>query len=336
MIDADIEQCFEGGWTDGLPVIPPYARLVDPMVERMGWKPTEVAGEIKTLELEVRAEQLGAAAVMAGCKLEYGPLLRAVADALLDPQFNLSGVEVTTGGAATLVIVSGPVVERLAFDHETNAAGANARANATVGRFAAMVRYFCGRMGGALEAHGTIGHPGRLSFCIAEHPETTWQPFHTQFGLPANASCATVMAAEGVNSVNNHYGMTGEAILETIADCIGQFGSTNYYWRGGGYLVILPPEHLSLVSADYTREQARRYLFEHAVRPTDELLRLGRLPPEPMARAEVQRGTLRSPVTTEDAITFIESGKAGGKFSGVIPGWVANRTVVRQIANLDA
>jgi hypothetical protein len=62
---------------------------------------------------------------------------------------------------------------------------ANNRANATVGRFAQMVRYFCGRGGGSLESHGTMGHPGRLGFCVAEHPDTVLAPFHTQFGLPA-------------------------------------------------------------------------------------------------------------------------------------------------------
>jgi hypothetical protein len=330
-LEEDIERCFEGGWSDGLPVVPPYARLVDPMVEQMGWHPTEVVGRLDSLGIEVRAEQLGAAAVMAGCKLAYAPVLRALAEALLDAQFNLGGVEVTTGGAAALVIVSGPAVARHEFEHEANALGSNARANATVGRFAAMVRYFCGRMGGALDAHGTIGHPGRLSFCIAEHPSTRWEPFHTQLGLPARASAVTIMATEGPNSVNNHYAMSGEAILETIADCIAQLGSTNYYWRGGGYLVVLPPEHLTLVARDYTRAGARSFLYERARRSTDELLRLGRLPVEPMASAEVVRGTLRSPVVDEAAITFIESGKEGGKFSAVIPGWVANRTTIKRI-----
>lgn len=331
-LEEDIERCFEGGWTDGLPVIPPYARLVDPMVERMGWKPTEVVGEIAELDVEVRAEHLGAAAVMAGCKLEYAPVLRAVSEALLEPRFNLSGVEVTTGGASTLVIVSGPVVAQLGFEHEANALGANARANATVGRFAAMVRYFCGRMGGALEAHGTIGHPGRLSFCIAEHPMTTWPPFHTQVELPPGGSAVTLMATEGPNSVNNHYGETGESILETIADCIGQLGSTNYYWRGGGYVVVLAPEHMTLVSRDFTREAARRYLYEHAVRATDELTRVGRLPArDPMASAKVVPGLPRSPVEDERDITFLESGKPGGKFSAVIPGWVANRTTAKPV-----
>ena len=78
----DIERCFEGGWSDGLPVIPPYGTLVDRMLGEMGWKPSEVVGRIKAQNIEIRAEHLAATAVMAGCKFEYGRLLRALSLAL--------------------------------------------------------------------------------------------------------------------------------------------------------------------------------------------------------------------------------------------------------------
>jgi hypothetical protein len=152
----DIEKCMESGWTDGLPVIPPYGSLVDPMLEALGWQASEVVGEIPDQSIKVRAEQVAATAVMAGCKLEYAPVLRALALAILDRRFNVSGVEVTTGGASVLVIVSGPVVAALGFEHEANALGANRRINATVGRFAQMMRLFCGKGGGVLQSHGTV------------------------------------------------------------------------------------------------------------------------------------------------------------------------------------
>ena len=96
----DIEKCMENGWTDGLPVIPPYGSLVDPMLAALGWKAMDVGGGIAAQNIKVRAEQVAATAVMAGCKPEYGPVLRALAQAILDPRFNVSGVEVTTGGAS--------------------------------------------------------------------------------------------------------------------------------------------------------------------------------------------------------------------------------------------
>ena len=104
----DIERCFQGGWSDGLPVIPPYGTLVDRMLDEMGWSATEVIGTLPEQFIDIRAEHLAAAAVMAGCKFEYGRLLRALSLACVDPNFNISPVQVTTGGVGVLVMVSGP------------------------------------------------------------------------------------------------------------------------------------------------------------------------------------------------------------------------------------
>ncbi len=322
----DMEACFERSWSDGLPVVPPYGSLVSAMLEAIGWDATEVIGLIPAQSIEIRAEHLAAAAVMAGCKTDYGPVIRAVAEALVDPAFNVSGVEVTTGGVAALVIVSGPIVEELGFEYGSNALGANCRANATVGRFAQMARYFCGRGGGALGSYGTMGHPGRLSFCIAERPDRRWPSFHTQLGLPEDVSAVALMAAEGPNSVNNHYGDSPEAVLDTIADCLAHNGATNYYWHYGCSLVVIGPAHAELIAASYTREQARRYLFEAARRPTDDLRTLGRLPSEPRAKSKVEPGSMRSPFDHEEQIHLIECGADGGRFSAVSPGGSATTT----------
>lgn len=324
----DIENCMTNGWSDGLPVIPPYGSLVDAMLAAMGWEASAVVGEIPDQKIKVRAEQAAATAVMAGCLTDYGPLLRELTLAILDPLFNVGGVEVTTGGASILVIVSGPVVERMGFEHEANALGANRRANATVGRFAQMMRYFCGRGGGVLKSHGTIGHPGRYSFCIAEHPTTVWEPFHTQFGLPAAASAVTIMATEGPNSCNNHYGSTGAEILDTIGDCMLHFGQTAWYYRSGGFVVAIAPDHMELVRGKFTREQAREYLYEHARRSTDDLRRVGRIASSPIAYAEVEWGSPRSPLKNPQQLSFIECGAPGGRFSAVIPRWVGSQHAI--------
>jgi hypothetical protein len=326
----DIENCFAGGWSDGLPVVPPYGTLVDAMLEAMGWGPTEIVGSIEEQRIDIRAEHLAAAAVMAGCKTDYGPLLRALAQALVDPGFNLGPVEVTTGGVAALVVVSGPAVERYGFEHQSNALGANNRANATVGRFAQMVRYFCGRGGGTSHSHGTMGHPGRLSYCIAEHPQTEWGPFHTQFGFDAGASVVSIMSAEGPNSVNNHYAESGELVLETIADTLRHFGSTNFYYHTGRYIVVVCPDHMDLIAPEFSRDEARHYLYVNGRRPTRELSRVGRIHRQHADRQfdDVVMDEDRSVVRGEERISFVEAGAPGGKFSAVIPGWVGSYKVI--------
>ncbi len=324
----DIENCMNNGWSDGLPVIPPYGSLVDAMLDAMGWEAQDVIGEIPSQSIIITAEKAAATAVMAGCKTDYGRLLRALTEGLLDPLLNLSGAEVTTGGASILVTVSGPVVEQLGFEHETNALGANCRANATVGRFAQMMRYFCGRGGGVLQSHGTIGHPGRLSFCIAEHPTTEWGAYHTQFGLPQEASAITLMSTEGPNSVNNHYGDTGAQILDSIGDCMVHYGQTAWYYRSGGFVVVIAPDHMALVARDFTREQAVEYIYENARRQTDDLAAVGRITKEPRDFAGVEPGELRSPLRERNQLTFIECGATGGRFSAVIPRWVGSTNAV--------
>jgi hypothetical protein len=325
----DIERCYDMGWSDGLPVVPPYRVLVDRMLEAIGWEPDEIVGAIQAQRIDVEARHLAAAAVMAGCKPEYGALLRPLSELLVDPAFNLSGVEVTTGGVAALVVVSGPIVESLGFEHGANGAGgANCRANATVGRYAQMVRLFCGRGGGVLKTHGTMGHPGRLSFCIAEHASTRWPPFHTQLGLDGAVSAVSVMAAEGPNSVNNHYADSAEQVLDTIADCLGHYGATDYYWHFGTAIVVVGPAHAETIAKSFDRDKARRYLFERTRRSTDELRRIGRIPEVPREKSKVVYGTMRSPFDSESQIHFLESGAEGGRFSAVIPGWVGNYYVM--------
>jgi hypothetical protein len=326
---ADIGRCYDIGWSDGLPVVPPYRYLVDEMLDALGWKFGDIVGRISAQRLDISAQHLASAAVMAGCLPEYAAVLRPLSELLVDPEFNISGVEVTTGGPGVLVVVSGPVVSQLGFEHGANAVGgANARPNATVGRFANLVRLFCGNSGGVLEQHGTMGHPGRYSFCIAEHPQTRWGPFHTQLGIDGNSSAVSIMAAEGPNSVNNHYAGHADQILETIAGCLGHPGFTNWYWHFGACIVVIGPQHAQTIAESYTRDEARHLLFEMSRRPTDDLAQLGRMPTEPRDKSKVEPGTMRSPFDHESQIHLLESGADGGKFSAVIPGWVGDYTVM--------
>jgi hypothetical protein len=322
----DIEACMDSGWSDGLPVIPPYSSLVEPMVEAMGWDSlTEPVSRIEDQNITVRAEHLASTAVMAGCKLEYGRVLRAISLAMLEPVFNVVGTQVTTGGPGILVLVSGPVVDQLGFEHEALAyGGANTRVNATVGRFANMVRLFCGSGGGILKPMGTIGHPGRITYCIAEHPDRYWAPFHTQWGVPEGVSAVTVVAAEGPNSVNNHYGETSPQVLETISDTMAHLGSTNFYWRYSGYIIGMARDHMALVGKDFTRDEARQFIYDHAQRPTDELKRVGRVPRVIHEAQRIEFGQLRSPADSVNQICLIETGGAGGRFSAVIPRCAGN------------
>src|SRR5262249_41704219 len=110
----EIEEMFERGWTDGLPVVPPTTDRVEKMLgSYLG--PTSL-GEVPPAMGEATLERLAACAVLAGCRPEYFPVVVAAAKAALDRRFNLHGQAVTTQPAGQLIVVNGPVRDELGMN----------------------------------------------------------------------------------------------------------------------------------------------------------------------------------------------------------------------------
>ena len=66
-----IERCYELGWTDGLPVVPPTVNLVQRFLDRAGLPPDAVVGSLPERRRTVTADKAAASAGMAGCLPEY-------------------------------------------------------------------------------------------------------------------------------------------------------------------------------------------------------------------------------------------------------------------------
>src|SRR5437667_8872788 len=98
-----VEWYFEQGWTDGLPVVPPTRARVDAFVEALGGDPQFVECKVPPRYGSLTREVLAINMVMAGCKAEYAPVVRAAMLALTAKAFNLNGVQATTHMAAPLL-----------------------------------------------------------------------------------------------------------------------------------------------------------------------------------------------------------------------------------------
>ena len=107
---AAIDDFFERGFTDGLPVIPPTPERVAAMLG--GFAPDLILGEVPTRNVEVTAEKTAINAVMAGCLPEYFPTVVATVRAFLQPKANAHSTTATFAGAAHAVIINGPVRAR--------------------------------------------------------------------------------------------------------------------------------------------------------------------------------------------------------------------------------
>ena len=162
-----IETCYELGWTDGLPVVPPTAERIQEFLDNVNLPGSHIVGEIPERRRSITLDKVASNAVMAGCLPEYFPAVLAATEAILDPKFNLIGPSSSLGGAGILLIFNGPVVSKLGINSRNNLFGPGNRVNATIGRSIRLILMnACAAIPGLFD-RSVIGHPGKFSYCIA-------------------------------------------------------------------------------------------------------------------------------------------------------------------------
>ena len=257
MDDAQISDLFyRRGWTDGLPVVPPTLGRVEDML-RYAPLPAETAlGALDPLQGVATVEKLAVNAVMAGCEPAYLPVVIAAVQAILEPDFNLRGVQTTDENVAPLLVVSGPIVEQLNLNASYGALGPGWKANATIGRALRLImNNIGGGWPGAVSFAG-LGQPGRYTMCLAENAaENPWEPLHVEQGLDAGVSAVTVRRAESAVNV------TGG--LPEIASVMGSAASLFAIYHNGVVSVALAPAVAKqLAAAGHTKDDVKRQLWE--------------------------------------------------------------------------
>jgi len=191
------------------------------------------------------------------------------------PDFGLHGLITSTGGAAVLVAINGPVRDEIGVHYKENLFGPGFRANATIGRSLRLVLRNClSAIPGVLDK-STQGWAGKYTMCFGEDEASCpWEPFHVSRGFEPDQSTVTVMAAESGHNVVNHASSTVDGLLGTFADTMAAFGS----FSSGRSLVVFAPEHARKIAASgWTRSQVSEYLFDNAVRSFADLKRGGKV-----------------------------------------------------------
>ena len=120
---AALDYCYEQGWTDGLPVIPPETSRVRAMLDWEGRPPETVLAGHPATGLELTVQAAATNAVMAGCLPEYFPVVVAAFEAMNERPFNFHGSTASTGGSAPLIVVSGPIVDEIGMNAGVNLFG---------------------------------------------------------------------------------------------------------------------------------------------------------------------------------------------------------------------
>ena len=328
-IDDAVEFCYQQGWTDGLPVIPPTEDRVLRFVDFVGREPSEVIGVEPVRGRVITVEKVAINAVMAGCRPEYMPVILAAVECMVQPEFSLHGTSASTGSAAPLLVINGPIRQKLGFasGHNVFGPGPDRRPNATVGRAIRLVLI------NVLENHpgildlSTLGQPGKYSYCIAEDEENSpWEPLHVERGYSADTSTVTVFASLAPSQIELVGAGTPEKVLTAVADTMLGLGRGHVE-----ILLVMSPEHGGFMKdAEWSKARVREYLFEKARRTAAEW-------------AAVQKSELPAPGAEDEdvpvcrepeSVVLLAAGGPGGPWSALIPRWgkgIGSRSVIRKI-----
>ncbi|MEE2983491.1 MAG: thioredoxin family protein [Pseudomonadota bacterium] len=317
-MEDDIEYCFERGWSDGLPLVPPTEERVYRMLQGARRRSDELLGEVPPVLVSLTIEKVAVNAVMAGCKPEYLPVVIAATEAALDPAFCMHGLLATTWFSGPLVVVNGPVRKSIGMNWQGNVLGQGNRANATIGRALQLIIRNVGG-GRPQEAdQSTFGTPGKYTFCFAEDEDTPWLSLSEERGFGTDQSTVTLFSADGVQGVLDQKARAPEPLIKSIAQSLRTVGHADLV-NGSDAVVVIGPEHGRVFDeAGWSKIQAVEALHAQlGVRGDD--LAMGT--DEDAPRTTASAGGMM-PKFRPEGLTLIRAGGRAGLFSAIIPGWL--------------
>ena len=318
-LEDEWEAMWDRGWSDGLPVVPPTEARVLRMLDGTDREPSQVVAVVPPSLVECTVEKVAVNAVMAGCAPEHLPVVIAALEAACTDSFNMHGVLATTMSVAPVLVVNGPIAERIGMNSGLNALGQGNRANSTIGRALQLVvrNVGGGRPGGVDRA--TFGSPAKVGFCFAEDSNgSPWTSLAESRGWRADQSTVTVFTGEAPRIFADERSRTPESLTRHLAQAL-QATVSPRMMLGMDAMLVLSPEHMArYADAGWSRDRFMEELSAELTFDGDDLLAgaggiAAGLPP----RAAGQR----VPKFRPGGLLVVHAGGPAGLFSAIIGGW---------------
>ncbi|MDP7068465.1 MAG: thioredoxin family protein [Acidimicrobiales bacterium] len=330
-LEDEFDAMFDRGWSDGLPIIPPTEQRVARMLSGTTRRPHEIVAIVPPTLNECSVEKIAINAVMAGCKPEYLPVVLAAVEAACTDQFNMHGLLCTLWFSGPIIIVNGPIRQRIGMNADKNALGQGNRANSTIGRALQLV---VRNVGGGKPGIGGIdrsalGAPSKVGWCFAEDEENLpegWDPLSVTRGFERNENTVTLFAGHGPIGCIDQISRTPESLIRTLAQQLQGVGNRKLPSEA---MIVMTPEHMNVFAAAGW-SKAKFY---------EELEPLLQMDPDLSARGAlgIEEGI---PMSSNEETVFgsvagreirklpgwspmvVRAGGGAGGFSAILEGWV--------------
>lgn len=263
---GEVEDYFrEQGMTDGLPVVPPTKIKAEKFIGYSSYDYNDVVATVNGRK--VKAYQVAANAIMAGCSPEHLPVCIAFVEALSDSAYLDS---LKSGKLTPMMYVNGPAAHQIGID---DAQGMTyEEANLSIGRFMELALI---NLAG-IQRTNAFGNIQPLVF--SENDEICqnigWKPHHVELGyqLNDNVITATSFSMWG-NNVTPATDLP-EEIMKVLAwditeKNLGALGSASVEENAGTHrlIFITEPVAAALATRYKSKDALESALVENARRP---------------------------------------------------------------------
>ena len=321
-LEDDVEGCYERGWSDGLPVIPPTRVRVIRMLKGTDRSPGEIIGNIPPDNAPCTIEKVAINAVLAGCKPEYFPIVLASVQAALQDKFCMHGLLCTTYFSGPVMIVNGPVVQQIGLNNGINALGQGSRANATIGRaLQLLIRNVGGGVPGGID-RAVMGNPGKYTFCFAEdESDADWSTLAQDRGFERSESVINLFAGEGLQPIVDQKSRDPDSLAKNMAASLRAVVNTKLYGVADAVLVVCPEHRRVFREGGWNKDDLKNALYDNLMTPGSELILGAQGIAEGMPKKFENKviGKFR-----DDGLHITSTGSKAGMFSAIISGWVAS------------
>jgi len=320
--EDEMEACFDRGWSDGLPVVPPTPVRVMRMLAGTELEADELIGIVPPDNIPCSVEKVAINAVMAGCKPEYFPTVIAVVRAALQDRFCMHGLLCTTYFSSPVVIVNGPESRHIGMNSGGNALGQGNRANATIGRaLQLLIRNVGGGKPGGID-RATLGNPGKYTFCFAEdESDDAWSTLAMDQGYSREESVVSLFAGDGVQPILDQLSRTPESLAKSMASSLRSVVHVKKFGLADAVLVVCPEHRRVLRTNGWHKQDLLQAIHDELVTPGAELVSgTGGI-------AEGMPDRLKDKLLSkfrDDGLHIVTAGGTAGMFSAIISGWVAS------------
>jgi hypothetical protein len=331
---TDVDEAYAGFEAmhvgDGLPVVPPTLARYEKMREYCPFDPEEIIfGGIGPSGTPLTVRDAVVAALMAGCRPEYVPVVLTALRAISRPQYGLLQAVTTSFSGGHFVLASGPIARQVGIHGGQGCLGPGFRANATIGRAVNLALLnVCRPIPGHADL-ACLSSPAEYTYCMAEDARLGPWPAMNEERFDSATTCVMTLKAEPPHAVMDIVSTTAAALIETIVDCCTTLGSNNASVPGCLVLVLNPDHVRLLASGGYDKARLRREIHDRARIPRDRVAGRGIVATGTKGGTDAFHYVTRSPADVE----VVAAGGEGGH-SGVILPWALHSDPVYEPVRL--